>query len=269
MVSSSSIQESFPATSSSLDDDTKEKRSLGARIYSHWTLKIYDFWVLGISNSYAWRCPTSSILLPFFKANFSSNHLDVGVGTGYFPAAAVSNQSATSEADPNEIQRITLVDLNPNCLSAAAGRIGAAEPTLPVRAFVADAFEPLPLQSGNNEAGKDEAVGRERFDSISLFYLLHCLPGPCAAKARIFENLKTHLTEEGALYGTTILGQGENIRFNWFGRALMWIYNQKGVFDNCGDTEKLFIEALEKNFEEVEAKVVGCVLLFKAWKART
>jgi SAM-dependent methyltransferase len=266
MVVPDEIHESS-TVSSTLHDDIKENRGLGAYIYNSWVLNIYDIWVLGLSNSFAWHCPTSSILLPFFKDNFSSNHLDIGVGTGYYLAEAVLDRPPTSKDNDNyKTQHITLVDLNPNCLSTAAARINAAQPTLaPARTVVADVFESLPLTSING-CVKDERTGKEKFDSISLFYLLHCVPGPCSSKARIFENLKTHLTEDGTLYGATILGQGENIRFNWFASTLMGLYNKKGIFGNSGDTEKLFIEALKRNFEKVESRVEGCVLLFKASK---
>ena len=170
VVSNETHRISLPS-SSRLDDDIKEKRGLGAYIYNSWVLNIYDIWVLGISNSYAWRCPTSTILLPFFKANFSSNHLDVGVGTGYFLAEAVLDKPATTDADNYDAQQITLVDLNSNCLSTAAARIKAAQPTLaPARTVAADAFESLPLEPSSGNI-RDEGTGKEKFDSISLFYL--------------------------------------------------------------------------------------------------
>lgn len=239
---------------------------MGAHMYNSWVLNVYDIWVVGISNSYAWCCPTSSVLHPFFKANFSSNHLDAGVGTGYFLAEAVFDQPATPNVDTYEAQQITLVDLKPNCLSMAAARIKAARPApAPARTFAADAFEILPLKSSNGSIG-DERTGKEKFDSISLFYLLHCVPGPCSAKPRIFENLKTHLTADGTLYGATILGQGGNVHFNWFASALLGAYNTKGIFGNSRDTKKLFVEVLGRNFDKVESRVEGCVLLFKASK---
>ncbi|KUJ07679.1 S-adenosyl-L-methionine dependent methyltransferase [Mollisia scopiformis] len=77
-------------------------------------LFIYDFWVIGISNLYAWRCPTGTVLVPFFNKNLSKKHLDIGVGTGYFLA----------HDDLKEDNQVTLVDLNKNSLEAANGRIG-------------------------------------------------------------------------------------------------------------------------------------------------
>jgi len=34
----------------------------GAAIYNKGVLSIYDIWVLGISNTLAWECPSSQIL---------------------------------------------------------------------------------------------------------------------------------------------------------------------------------------------------------------
>jgi hypothetical protein len=56
----------------------------GAAIYTPIVLKLYDWWVLEVSNRLAWRCPTSTVLLPFFAAHVGARHLDVGVGTGYY-----------------------------------------------------------------------------------------------------------------------------------------------------------------------------------------
>jgi hypothetical protein len=55
----------------------------GAAIYGNITLAIYDFFVLGFSNRLAWKCPASE-MLTFYNEHVSANHLDVGVGTGYF-----------------------------------------------------------------------------------------------------------------------------------------------------------------------------------------
>jgi ubiquinone/menaquinone biosynthesis C-methylase UbiE len=82
----------------------------GASVYSPAVLKLYDWWVLGLSNRFAWKCPTKTVLLPFFKEYIGRSHLDVGVGTGFYLAqAGLSVQ-----------HEITLLDLNANSLRAAA-----------------------------------------------------------------------------------------------------------------------------------------------------
>ncbi|MDP6717418.1 MAG: hypothetical protein QGF59_02130, partial [Pirellulaceae bacterium] len=97
---------------------TADEIDAGQAIYTKATLRIYDFLVLGISNRWIWRCPTSR-LLRMYNDDISANHLDVGVGTGYlldhcrFPA---------------ERPRIGLLDLNATCLQTAAQRIARYQP---------------------------------------------------------------------------------------------------------------------------------------------
>ena len=133
-----------------------------AAIYSHLALSFYDFYVLLFSNYLVWKCPTS-LIKEFYNKNVSSNHLDIGVGTGYF-----LDKCKFPTTKPN----ITLMDLNPNCLESAAKRIARYQP----QTCVADIFKRLPLTN-------------ERFDSVGLNYLFHCLPGNFLKKASIFKNI--------------------------------------------------------------------------------
>ena len=209
----------------------------GAAVYSDRVLKIYDRWVLGFSNHYAWKCPTDAVLLPFFRQHLSANHLDVGVGSGYY--------LAHSSDQPG--QKVTLLDLNDNSLRAAGSRIAHLQPTL-VRDDV--------LQSSG-------ALGDRKFDSISLFYLLHCLPGNMAQKARrVFAALGPHLSQTGVLYGATILG--DEVNHNWLGRRLVGLYNRKGIFGNSHDTQASLQAALTEHFAKVAVWRVGKVALFRA-----
>ncbi|CAG8903242.1 unnamed protein product [Penicillium salamii] len=152
----------------------------GAWMYNRIMLSIYDMWVLGIVNTYAWHCPTKSIQLPFFQKHLSTRHLDIGPGTGYYLANA-GIPSTTS---------VDVLDLNPNCLDDAKRALNRPGMTT----FLADVLEPLPL--------------KEKYGSISAFYLIHCLPGPLERKMGLFRNLKGFLEEDGVVYGTTILGTG-------------------------------------------------------------
>lgn len=211
-----------------------DSSAAGAAVYSPFTLALYDAWVLGISNRYAWRCPTKEVLLPFFRANAGLRHLDIGVGTGYYLA------NAQLPADT----QITLLDLNPSSLEAARRRIDRPG----TRTLQHDVMTPIP--------------GDELFDSISLFYLLHCLPGPLDAKAAIFGTLKHNLQPGGVLFGATILG--DEVGHNGFGRKLMAVYNKKGIFGNRGDTQLGFEAHLRQHFRDVTLKREGKVLLFRA-----
>ena len=195
----------------------------GAAVYSPLTLRLYDAWVLGISNRYAWGCPTGEVLLPFFRQHVGRRHLEVGVGTGYYLAKA---------------------DLNPASLTAARARLGR-----PARTLRHDVLEPL-----------DAAVGP--FDSIALFYLLHCLPGSLAQKGRVFAQLAPVLAPGGVVFGATILGDAAG--HNGFGQRLMTLYNRKGIFGNAGDTLADLERELRRHFVQVELRQVGRVALFSA-----
>jgi SAM-dependent methyltransferase len=211
-----------------------DSSAAGAAVYSPLTLALYDAWVLGISNRYAWRCPTNEVLLPFFRANVRPRHLDIGVGTGYYLAKAqLSSQT-----------QVTLLDLNPSSLAAAKRRIGRPG----TRTLQHDVMQPIP--------------GDERFDSISLFYLLHCLPGPLDAKALIFGHLKHKLQPGGVLFGATILG--DEAGHNGLGRKLMAVYNKRGIFGNRQDTQVGLEAHLRQHFRDVTLKREGRVLLFRA-----
>ncbi|KAF5679280.1 hypothetical protein FDENT_8793 [Fusarium denticulatum] len=232
-----------PASISSTQPLLAPDTTMGAKYYSSLALNLYDLWVLKISNSFAWGCPTSSVLQPYFTGNLGRKHMDVGVGTGYFPATAL--EQLGQDGSP---QSITLVDLNENSLELAKKRIGRSGIA---QTILADALRPLP---GN----------LPRFDSISIFYLLHCLPGPPRHKASIFKNLKAYLNDGGVLFGATVLGKG--VEHNLFGELIMTVYNWAGIFDNRLDSQEAFVGVLKENFARVESEVVGRVLLFRAWQ---
>ncbi|HEX8594885.1 MAG TPA: class I SAM-dependent methyltransferase [Pseudomonas sp.] len=208
----------------------------GAAVYSPLTLTLYDVWVLGVSNRLAWKCPTKQVLQPFFNRHIGPRHLDVGVGTGYYLANANLPTST----------HVTLLDLNPSSLEAARQRFGRPDTSIVQH----DVFQPL----------SDQQVAT--VDSISLFYLLHCLPGTMADKAVVFAHLKTRLAADGVLFGATILGDEAN--HNGFGSTLMAVYNKKGIFGNRTDTVAGLRSALAQHFADVSVEVVGKVALFSA-----
>ncbi|KAH9950234.1 S-adenosyl-L-methionine-dependent methyltransferase [Amylocystis lapponica] len=160
-----------------------------ASIYSGFVLRVYDFVVLTFSNYWLWRCPTGSVLLPFFRQHLGeSAHLDIGVGSGYYPTAA-----ARALAD---VKNITLLDLNPSALAYAARRLRSARYTGEVIRVEHNIFDPVP-----------EAL-RGQFDAVSFFYVFHCLPGALPDKARkVSAAVVPALAPGGVVYGATILGR--------------------------------------------------------------
>ena len=102
----------------------------GQAVYSRRVLAVYDWFVLGFSNSLIWRCPTAR-LLDLYRSHVTTDHLEVGPGTGYFLDHC---------RFPAPTPRLVLLDVNRNCLDVAAARVQRLSPTT-VRANV---LEPLP-----------------------------------------------------------------------------------------------------------------------------
>ncbi len=206
----------------------------GQAVYSKEVLAIYDLWVLGLSNALLWKCPTK-LLRKVFVKNVTTNHLDVGVGTGYYLKKCLSDTN----------RRIALLDLNTNSLGSATARISRFNPEV----YCANVLDKLDL-------------GCDKFDSISVNYLLHCLPGTIKEKSVVFANLLPYLNEKGVVFGSTILGKDVNI--DYLASKLMSIYNKKGIFHNNLDSLNDLESSLHEHFNEVELKVVGCVAIFTA-----
>lgn len=213
---------------------TQQEIEAGQAVYTPFTLKLYDWFVLGFSNRFLWRCPTSN-LRDQYQRNVGRRHLDIGVGTGYF---------LDHVRWPTQTPQITLVDLNPHSLDAAAARIARYAP----RSQTANCLEPMDLEGP--------------FDSVALGYLLHCLPGTIERKSVVFDHAAAVMDEGAVLFGATIL-QGDAPR-SWPAQALMNLYNRKGVFSNDQDSFQALEAALKARFTKVDLTRIGAVALFEA-----
>lgn len=210
-----------------------EQAKAGQAIYTKITLLFYDFWVLGVSNSLIWKCPTP-VLLEQYNQLVTANHLDVGVGTGYFLDRCKF---------PSHSPRVALMDLNENSLGFTQERIARYTPEV----YKHNILEPVGFEI-------------QPFDSIGINYLLHCLPGTMATKEIVFQYLKPLLNSGGILFGATLLQGG--VQRNFAARQLMQFYNSKGVFSNTADDLETLTKNLEANFSQVSVKTQGCVALF-------
>lgn len=208
----------------------------GQAIYSSLVLKIYDLWVLGISNSYIWKCKSSKIL-SFLNKHITPNHLDVGVGTGYF----------MDKCNFERVERLGLMDLNKNCLSTSLYLLRRYNPAT----YYQNVLEPI-----------KEYISP--YESISINYLLHCLPGSMSEKSVVFDNLNEVLNPGGVIFGSTILTGG--VPRSSVACKLMAIYNKKGIFCNENDSLDSLKYELTKRYSEFEVTVEGCVAFFWARK---
>lgn len=219
----------------SATEETRQQRRLGAGVYSRVGLHFYDAGVLGASNRLIWRC-SSGRILALYQDSVSANHLDVGVGTGYF---------LDRVSFPVAIPRLGLMDLNGNSLTHTARRLIRYQPEM----YRADILAPIATQI-------------EPFDSIGLNYLLHCLPGPMDSKTAAFDNLRPLLRPGGLLFGGTVLRHVPGLPLA--ARGLMGMYNALGVFGNAEDSVEGLTEALRSRFAEVDIETHGAVALFRA-----
>ena len=148
-------------------------------IYTPFMLSFYDRLVHGLSNRFAWRCPTERII-GLYRDNLSSRHLEAGVGTGFF----------IDRANPAGFDELTLLDINRHCLARSAQRLARYHPLLcetNLLAPIASELEPA--------------------DSIGLTYVLHCLPGRMAEKLKAIDHLQPVMNKGTVLFGATILGR--------------------------------------------------------------
>lgn len=211
---------------------------LGANAYSKLVLAIYDALVIRFENTCVWKCP-SHHMLDFYNRHVSNRHLDVGVGTGYYLDRCHF---------PSPHPMIALVDLNPNSLQFASRRIGRYRPTV----HHANVLEPLQLD--------------QKFDSIGMSYLLHCLPGNLLSKSIVFDHLKPFLKAGGVLFGSTIVsGKG----YGWLAKCFTDLYNSRlipncRVMNNRSDTLADLETVLKENFGQHTIEAIGHVALFAA-----
>jgi ubiquinone/menaquinone biosynthesis C-methylase UbiE len=205
-------------------------------VYTPAVLAVYDWFVLGFSSRFAWRCSRTE-MLALYDQHVGPRHLDIGVGTGFF-----LDKCRWPVARPE----LTLLDVNSYSLRAAARRTERFRPRL-VQANVLESLD----------------LGEARFDSIGMNFLLHCLPGPAEEKAtKVASNVTRHLGPNGVVFGSTILGRG--VRHNVLGRSLLAVYNKKGIFSNRHDDLEGLKRALAGVFSDVRVDLKGTVALFSA-----
>lgn len=167
-----------------------EQRNFGQTAFTKPGLALYDTLVLDLICRYVWCCPNARVL-DAYRRHLSGNHLEVGVGTGYF-----LDHARFPVAQP----RLALLDLNANCLARTAARVARYAPTR----HQANVLEPITLDA-------------QRFDSIGLNYVLHCVPGGFPDKGRVLHHLKQLLNPGGVLFGATVLSAG--VPHTWASRT--------------------------------------------------
>ncbi len=207
----------------------------GQQVYTPSFLRFYDLIVLHIISTWFWRCPPQN-MIDLYDKNVSGNHLDIGVGTGYL---------LQKTKFPVEKPTISVMDLNPNTLIKSRRRLSNIAGQF--KAYRANILEPIHIT--------------EKFDSIGLSFLFHCVPGPIRKKASTaFKNLLEIRKPEGVIFGST--GLYDLGQTHFLSRIGMKRLNRNGVFHNTEDTLPDLEAALKENFKEYELYVIGAIAFF-------
>jgi 2-polyprenyl-3-methyl-5-hydroxy-6-metoxy-1,4-benzoquinol methylase len=220
-----------------ITDDTTQPSQLikSQRYFNQVTLFFYDFILYGFISKYAWGCPTET-LDAHYANHITANHLDVGVGTGY-----LLDRLTFPSARP----RLALMDLSKSCLTKTLNRLARYNPEI----YEQNILEPI-------------TMGVNKFDSIGINSVMHCIPGSFKEKGVAFQHLKSLLNDNGVLFGTTVLSKG--VTKNWLSRTFMNFFNSIGVFINTADSLDDLTESLKKYFPHVDIAVEGSTAIFAA-----
>jgi hypothetical protein len=214
-------------------DATAEHVEAGHAVSTWRSLTMYDPVILGFLSRAAWKCPASRVL-EHYDRHVTANHLDVGVGTGYFLDHC---------RFPDERPRLGLMDVNEPCLETTTCRVSRYRPEV----YRANVLAPI-------------TFGARPFESLALNYLLHCLPGTLETKGAVFENLAPLVNPGGVVFGATLLHGG--VHRNRLARHVMKWCNARGIFSNAGDDVDGLQLVLGTHLVDAVIEVVGCVALF-------
>ncbi len=197
------------------------------------SLFFYDFLLYGVISRHAWGSSVRRLDAHYAKYA-TSNHLDVGVGTGF-----LLNRVVFDSATP----RLALMDLSAACLAKTKHKVSRYSPAT----YVQNLLEPVRHKIA-------------KFDSIGINYVMHCVPGSFKEKGIAFRHLQPLLAEDGILFGTTVLSEG--VRKNLLARPFMWLMNYAGLFNNRQDNARDLKEYLETHFQLLQFEVVGVTAYF-------
>jgi hypothetical protein len=207
----------------------------GIRIYGALLLPCYDFLIMKVLSPYVWRCPAHHYV-DLYRNLMSNNHADIGVGTGYVLDRC--------EFKPGEA-RIALFDLQQNCLDYTVKRLARFHPEV----YQCDAMEPI-------------RVDADRFDSIALGGILHCIPGNMAKKGAVFDAIEPLMRSGATVFGYTILNHG--VKKTLASRITYFILQKLRVINGLEDSATQLALELKKRFTFTDIKVAGCVAIFTA-----
>jgi hypothetical protein len=179
-----------------------------------------------------------------------ARHLDVGVASGYF-----LDHTKWPVAKP----KITLMDLNPKATRYAADRLRRRR--YDISEVVGNALEPFPVVESE----------KEKFDSIGLFHLLHCIPGSLLEKKDVLRHAGNVLEpENGVVFGANVTPVDvPKTSQNFFATSVLRFSHSMGALNNQQDSHADMEAILDEMFEEYELRRVGYMSLWHARKPKS
>jgi hypothetical protein len=220
--------------------------------YTKETLERYDSLVWNFNSPFHWRIHPEEVQALYNDCLLqSSRHAEVAVGTGKFLHGL--------DITDLFLEHITLLDLNPNTLSACMERLShmgsnCQEKNVEIQAILCDILEkqldPTLLSS---------------FDSVAANFLVHCLHGGIETTRTCFQNIQSLLQPNGVFFGTTILGAELDDKAGPATLETNDLYNEMGIFGNQHDCFKDISQVLHECFDDVQVWRIGYCA---AWIAR-
>jgi hypothetical protein len=206
------------------------------KAYTRLGLHLYDPLIVNLVAPRVWGCDPD-ILVDHYRDHVTSNHADIGVGTGYF-----LDRCGFDSPNP----RLALIDLQPNCLAYTARRLSRYRPFT----YVRDVLRPI--------VGIDGGP----FDSIAFGGIIQCLSGDLKQKSKVFDSIAPLAKAGTRVFGYTLVYDGVPDRVR---RTLVHpLLNGLRVIDNKNDHFSDLILELKARFIDCKVELIGCMAVFSA-----
>lgn len=223
--------------SHALNNSTGKKLKASQAYFNPLLLYFYDWVVFSFVAKNIWGVSVKQ-LLERYEQLVRKTHLEVGVGTGYL-------LDKLNPVDTN----IDLMDLSESCLEKTRSRLTRFKPAT----YIHNILEPYTNKANNLEG---------RYQSLSLNFVMHCVPGDFKEKSVAFRHLKKLLADDGVLFGVSVVAQDN--KANPLAKPVMWLLNAIGLFNNSNDHPGDLRSGLEVHFRYVSVKVVSASVFFIA-----
>ena len=215
---------------------TRHRTPDSIKAYTSLGLRVYDRLVMYLLLKHVWGCRPED-LVDHYRQHVTSNHADIGVGTGY-----CLDRCGFDSPSP----RLVLIDLQSNCLEFTAQRLSRFRP----RTYVRDALQPI------NDIAEDP------FDSIALGGVIHCLAGDLHHKSKVFDSLAPLAKAGTKIFGYSLVSDDVPLRLR--SRAVHRLLNRLRVVDNASDRLGDLEHELCTRFINCRITPIGCMALFSA-----